>query len=114
MRQDVKFTGHVKNMNSITTIAQKCIYYHLTCRRYLPSILKEGLKLSDSGSPYIWLFDSLQTALKYKDKWWNVLLEVIVDQPVYPDPHIGFEGVKTWIVKNPIPSWKLRIIITNQ
>lgn len=85
--------------------------YHLTNHRNVDRILEVGLLLSDSGSPYIWLFDSLETAKSFMSDWWDSLFEVDASgHEIFDDPHPGFEGIKTFIVKESISKDKIHLL----
>ena len=93
-------------------------YFHISPARNRASILREGLRLSDSPSKYVWLLDSRAEALRLAGKRWaasavNDVYEVDASGlEVIPDPHPGFDGITSWAVAVSIAPERVRLAAT--
>lgn len=91
--------------------------YHVSPRRNRESIAREGLRLSDSPSKFVWFFASMTEALPFAslrpwagswetDIWAADLSKV----EVLPDPHPGFRGVTTWAIAEPLEVTRVQLV----
>jgi hypothetical protein len=91
----------------------KVKFYHMTNHKNLNSIRENGLVIPPTGAPFIWLFEKECDARMFFSEYWDTLLEVGIDVEliqVSEDPHKGFAGFKTMIVRKSIPKEYIRLI----
>jgi hypothetical protein len=91
--------------------------YHISPRSNRASILRDGLRLSDSPSPYVWLFRDRNFAKDMMAKWsprGNVPMDLwivnVSGLDLQPDPHPGgpeYGEGQSWISTAPIPTERL-------
>lgn len=88
-------------------------YYHISPARNRESIEREGLR---AASPdMVWLLPNLADALRLRGKSWDcstvndVWVVEVAGLDVLPDPHAGWPGVVSKVVRGPVPPARLAL-----
>lgn len=92
--------------------------YHVSPVRNRDSIMREGLRLWNGPSPYLWLVNDHPVAQQIAHLQWSgsrdndVWAVDVSDHNVQPDPHPGNPAYKanSYIVDEPVPPHKVRLL----